>query len=157
MRVRVTTLFVFVNTPSIMPTFATKTRSSRLPVQELVDAILDYLHDRKDLAACALVSHSFCHRAQSRLFRDIALDNGKLSRLVNKAQRLADILSTSPHIVDHIRTIRINTVRCQFSATSAGRTCILRHSSASGMRCAPPQYGYGRQCPIDTASFVPSG
>ncbi|KAJ7114897.1 hypothetical protein C8R44DRAFT_880958 [Mycena epipterygia] len=89
--------------PSIMPTFATETRSSRLPVQELVDAILDYLHDsRQDLTACALVSHSFVHRTQSHLFRSIALDvdeehcAGMSMPLVEKAQRLADILATSP-------------------------------------------------------------
>ncbi|KAJ7114892.1 hypothetical protein C8R44DRAFT_740239 [Mycena epipterygia] len=99
-----------------MSTFATETRSSRLPVQELVDAILDYLHDsRQDLTACSLVSHSFVHRAQSHLFRSIALDvdeehrAGMSMSLVEKAQRLADILATSPHLVVHIRTLSSTT------------------------------------------------
>ncbi|KAJ7114853.1 hypothetical protein C8R44DRAFT_880920 [Mycena epipterygia] len=95
-----------------MPAFNNETRSSRLPVQELVDVILDYLHDsRADLTASALVSHSFVHRAQSHLFHNISLDyqpphpaDMSIS-MVDKAQRLADILATSLHLADHIRTL----------------------------------------------------
>ncbi|KAJ7909150.1 hypothetical protein B0H13DRAFT_2015103 [Mycena leptocephala] len=76
--------------------------ASSLPVQEIWDEVLDYLHDaRKDLLFSALVCRSFVARAQRHLFHSIVIASNRHQTTI-AATELAEILSSSPHLIDYI-------------------------------------------------------
>ncbi|KAJ6481332.1 hypothetical protein C8R47DRAFT_1135416 [Mycena vitilis] len=91
--------------------------TGRLPVQELIDTVVDYLHDSPQaLASCARASKVFVYRAQAHLFASVNLVDGgedgeeygsELGEL-RKTERLADTLLTSIHLAEHIRTLHVN-------------------------------------------------
>ncbi|KAF7307612.1 hypothetical protein MIND_00556400 [Mycena indigotica] len=77
--------------------------------------VVDYLDHIPGLKACALVCSRFCYWAQSRLFRKIGTGYETLpgsppepSRCMRRVHRLLAILENSPHIISHIRTLRIH-------------------------------------------------
>ncbi|KAJ7670729.1 hypothetical protein DFH06DRAFT_1369754 [Mycena polygramma] len=76
-----------------------------------------YLHNSPQaLASCARASKVFVYRAQAHLFASIDLvdggddgeEYGPESRALRRTERLAEMLSTSPHLADHIRTLHVN-------------------------------------------------
>ncbi|KAJ6543100.1 hypothetical protein B0H19DRAFT_1239228 [Mycena capillaripes] len=75
-----------------------------LPVQEILDQILDFLDRARDLKSCAMASRSLTPRAQFHLFHDIILakPNDDPRRFDNGAacHRLFSILATSPHLAE---------------------------------------------------------
>jgi hypothetical protein len=73
---------------------------SPLP-QELFDAIIDEIHDKETLKACALVGSSFLPPSQRRIFRKVALGLGRHSR------DTAAALAESPHLVSYIRDLSL--------------------------------------------------
>ncbi|KAJ7025637.1 hypothetical protein C8F04DRAFT_1127600 [Mycena alexandri] len=73
--------------------------------QELVDLILGET-DRDNLKSCALVARSFRPTSQKLIFSDLTiLPSGRDSILA--LQRLADVLSASPHLALHVRTLHL--------------------------------------------------
>ncbi|KAJ7832093.1 hypothetical protein B0H14DRAFT_3463704 [Mycena olivaceomarginata] len=73
---------------------------SPLP-QELFDAIIDEIHDKETLKACALVGSSFLPPSQRKLFRKVRL--GGSSGLGRRSRNTAAALAESPHLVSYIR------------------------------------------------------
>ncbi|KAJ7368580.1 hypothetical protein DFH08DRAFT_831749 [Mycena albidolilacea] len=77
--------------------------------QELVDECLGQL-SAIDLKACALVCRSWSHSAQRALFKDVFVvvpeDNVNASG-GNLSNRLEETLRTSPHLIRHIRSLRL--------------------------------------------------
>ncbi|KAJ7800350.1 hypothetical protein B0H14DRAFT_3490747 [Mycena olivaceomarginata] len=71
---------------------------ARLP-QELFDAIIDEIHDKETLKACALVGSSFLPPSQRKLFRKVRL--GRRSRDREAA------LAESPHLASYVRHLTI--------------------------------------------------
>ncbi|KAJ6534123.1 hypothetical protein B0H19DRAFT_1271865 [Mycena capillaripes] len=81
-------------------------------VQELIDAMIYFLHGSVPaLRACALVSQSWVHPAQSLLFCEITFAETGPDRAVETATlwaRLKNVLEGSPHLVRHIRRLCIH-------------------------------------------------
>ncbi|KAJ7673897.1 hypothetical protein DFH06DRAFT_1319013 [Mycena polygramma] len=78
--------------------------------QELVDYCIAFLCDSpRDLMSCALVSCSWVHPAQARLFWDIRFILG-LTLSDIRWERLNRTLLISPHLTRHIRRLRVNIV-----------------------------------------------
>ncbi|SJK96994.1 uncharacterized protein ARMOST_00243 [Armillaria ostoyae] len=66
-------------------------------LQELIDKIIDYLHDLPSaLKACSLVSHQFYPRTRVHLFRNVNLES----------VRVFDIARDSPHLLQCIKRIQ---------------------------------------------------
>ncbi|KAJ7466636.1 hypothetical protein B0H11DRAFT_57783 [Mycena galericulata] len=88
----------------------------RLEVQELLDAIIDHLRDSQDdLKSCSLVCRSFLHHTQSLFFHTVKIASyGKSS-----GKRLAEILSSSPHLIRHIRNLECDVL----ALSSIARIC----------------------------------
>ncbi|KAJ7311685.1 hypothetical protein DFH08DRAFT_449361 [Mycena albidolilacea] len=81
--------------------------ASSLVVQELWDAIIDYLHDSpKDLLSSALVCRAFVHRAQIHLFHSIVIASDRDPGAVPAIQ-LSSILAHSPHLIRYICDLTI--------------------------------------------------
>ncbi|KAJ7776924.1 hypothetical protein DFH07DRAFT_1056588, partial [Mycena maculata] len=76
--------------------------ASALHIQEMLDAIFNYLQDSPDdLKSCSLVSRSFCRAAQSLLFRSVRVTSyGRSS-----GNRLTTMLASSPHIIQYIHVL----------------------------------------------------
>ncbi|KAJ7134025.1 hypothetical protein C8R43DRAFT_1022216 [Mycena crocata] len=68
--------------------------------QELVEVIVDEVHDESSLKACALVSSCFLSASQRNLFRSLTLDTGRTPEWCNR-------LAESPHIALHISALAI--------------------------------------------------
>ncbi|KAF8209595.1 hypothetical protein K438DRAFT_1753939 [Mycena galopus ATCC 62051] len=78
-----------------------------LDVAELVVHCLTYLHSPRDLKACALVSRLWVYAAQSRLFAAPNITK-RSTRIPELAWGLLlDTLTSSPHLVSHIRHLVI--------------------------------------------------
>ncbi|KAJ6534195.1 hypothetical protein B0H19DRAFT_1185498 [Mycena capillaripes] len=90
-----------------------------LTVQELVDHCVDFLRDsNSDLKACALVSRSWVHPAQSHLFR-------KSSRSMTQTSwaRFLETLEASTHLIPHVRHLHINLHRNRVSIPALSQIC----------------------------------
>ncbi|KAJ6628006.1 hypothetical protein B0H10DRAFT_321069 [Mycena sp. CBHHK59/15] len=81
--------------------------------QELIDVVVDELHaDMASLAACALSFRTMVASAQMHLFYKVTLapppaaSKGGLKK-ASQCQRLAKILSSSPHLIPLIKDLRI--------------------------------------------------
>ncbi|KAJ7748229.1 hypothetical protein B0H14DRAFT_2984100 [Mycena olivaceomarginata] len=122
--------------------------------QELIDAIIDEFPLRLDsisdlpdpetkrtLQSCALVSRSFLQRCQMRLFSRISVWDSYLPTFPLACQRLAAVLSSSPHLAGYIQTLELlydadNSVLVEFvprilSAVTAVETLqLVRHVDA---------------------------
>jgi hypothetical protein len=80
-------------------------------VQELVDTIVYLIRGSgPDLRACALVSRSWVHPAQSHLFREC-----RFTQILNEKRyrpemwaRLKQTLEISPHLISHIRHLNLH-------------------------------------------------
>ncbi|KAJ6491927.1 hypothetical protein C8R45DRAFT_1095997 [Mycena sanguinolenta] len=70
-----------------------------LCIPELVEASIYHLNIPRDFAACALVSRLWVHAAQSRLFR---------APSISKWHPFLNTLSSSRHLIPHIRHLRIH-------------------------------------------------
>ncbi|KAJ7805009.1 hypothetical protein B0H14DRAFT_3883170 [Mycena olivaceomarginata] len=76
--------------------------------QELIELILGNTDsaDKQTLKSCALVARSFRPLSQKLLFSDLTiLPAGRDS--IAALQRLADVLSASPHLALHVRTLHL--------------------------------------------------
>jgi hypothetical protein len=76
--------------------------------QELIDLILGKTDsaDEETLKLCALVARSFRSTSQKLIFSDLTiLPSGRDS--IPALQRLADVLSESPHLALHVRTLHL--------------------------------------------------
>ncbi|KAJ7618657.1 hypothetical protein FB45DRAFT_932155, partial [Roridomyces roridus] len=71
-----------------------------LKLAEILDHTLSFIDLRRDLLTSALVSRSWVHPSQSRIFASIYL-------IGEHGRRLIAVLGTSRHLVDHVLTIRI--------------------------------------------------
>ncbi|KAJ6487173.1 hypothetical protein C8R47DRAFT_517153 [Mycena vitilis] len=78
---------------------------SSLPVQEMWDQIIDELNTRTDLQSCSLTCRAFAARAQSHIFRRIAIRQKRSRDAKTLAKELADIIATSPHLISYIRIL----------------------------------------------------
>ncbi|KAJ7480250.1 hypothetical protein B0H11DRAFT_2280582 [Mycena galericulata] len=88
----------------------------RLEVQELLEAIIDHLRNSQDdLKSCSLVCHSFLHHTQSLLFHTVKI----ASYGISSGKRLAEMLSSSPHLIRHIRTLECDVL----ALSSIARIC----------------------------------
>ncbi|KAJ7607664.1 hypothetical protein FB45DRAFT_947443 [Roridomyces roridus] len=73
-----------------------------LELPELLDQTLGLVHARRDLCASALVSRSWVHPAQSRLFSSVELRSGSREMAL-----LLPILQHSPHLVQFISALAV--------------------------------------------------
>ncbi|KAJ7814298.1 hypothetical protein B0H13DRAFT_2293743 [Mycena leptocephala] len=74
---------------------------SPLKIPELLDHIISFLDDEEDFHACSLISRSWVHSAQSRIFSevdifDVDTNSGWLAKFKD-----------SPHLVGYVSTLRI--------------------------------------------------
>ncbi|KAJ7507063.1 hypothetical protein B0H11DRAFT_1903059 [Mycena galericulata] len=71
--------------------------------QELVDYIVDYLHDSpRDWPACALVARSWVYPTQSHIFRSVRLVSTR-QRNEHLWARFEALTKASPHLIRHVR------------------------------------------------------
>jgi hypothetical protein len=82
-----------------------------LPIQELWDEVIDSIHDSTvDLKSTSLVCRSFVARAQSHIFRQIALFATKAPRTTGDvAARLRNLMAFSPHLISHVQVLYLPT------------------------------------------------
>ncbi|KAJ7615893.1 hypothetical protein FB45DRAFT_934864 [Roridomyces roridus] len=82
---------------------------SPLDVPELLYHCLHPLqHSGADIAACALVSRSWAYPAQALLFADVIRDENRgFRRYIDQWERLIEVLESAPHLVHHIRRLRV--------------------------------------------------
>ncbi|KAJ7120308.1 hypothetical protein C8R44DRAFT_174254 [Mycena epipterygia] len=74
--------------------------------QELIDLILGKTDSAETLKSCALVARSFRPPSQKLIFSGLTiLPSGRDS--IPALQRLADVLSASPHLAVHVRTLHL--------------------------------------------------
>ncbi|PBK73438.1 hypothetical protein ARMSODRAFT_634022 [Armillaria solidipes] len=67
--------------------------------QELIDKILDYLHDSPSaLKACSLVSRKFYPRTRVHLFREAGCDDPKSARIFDIARDSPELLQCIKHV-----------------------------------------------------------
>ncbi|KAK7022675.1 hypothetical protein R3P38DRAFT_2961736 [Favolaschia claudopus] len=79
---------------------------SPLDVQELVDLCIDHLFDDPEtLASCSLVARSWVDAAQAKLFCAPHLTNCEVVSSNRIALKLHKVLSTSPHLLRHVRSM----------------------------------------------------
>ncbi|KAJ6603414.1 hypothetical protein DFH09DRAFT_393780 [Mycena vulgaris] len=82
-----------------------------LPVQELLDHIIELIPKQADLKSIALASPSFCQTAQSLIFRHIVLhhdgDDNIDAMSHRRCQRLKHGLMRSPHLAKYIHSVSI--------------------------------------------------
>ncbi|KAL0960420.1 hypothetical protein HGRIS_005463 [Hohenbuehelia grisea] len=72
--------------------------------QELVDQILDYLHDSPNaLKACSFVSRSWLRTCRIHLHRQLCLESPSQPEDLPKFQRSCQLLASSPHLAPFIR------------------------------------------------------
>ncbi|KAJ7176236.1 hypothetical protein C8R43DRAFT_975267 [Mycena crocata] len=90
--------------------------------QELIDRIIaENATDKKTLTSCALVCRAFCSPSQAQIFDhlDCGLKRATLkpsvdypgcmeyAAIANDLDRLRVLLSNSPHLIEHIRSLKI--------------------------------------------------
>ncbi|KAJ7339233.1 hypothetical protein DFH08DRAFT_812623 [Mycena albidolilacea] len=85
-------------------------QSNPLDIQELLDHCLSYLHSLRDLKSCAQVSPSWVYAAHSRIFRAPDITNGSWKHLL-------EALTSSPHLISHIRRLNIQLHQPQATST----------------------------------------
>ncbi|KAJ7495408.1 hypothetical protein FB451DRAFT_1214051, partial [Mycena latifolia] len=105
--------------------------------QELVDHIIDFLSDSStDLKACALVSHTFVYAAQSHIFNEISIGFGASTpaQFHSLWSRLQATLHVSPHLVQHIRRLRLQPRRISPETLSA--ICNFPFTHLQTLLCA---------------------
>ncbi|KAJ7615489.1 hypothetical protein FB45DRAFT_841928, partial [Roridomyces roridus] len=72
--------------------------------QELIDAIVDEIDDRKALSPTCLAARTFVSPCQKRLFRGIHFV-GYISSSSEYTRRAAELFASSPHLRSHVRTL----------------------------------------------------
>ncbi|KAJ7254624.1 hypothetical protein B0H12DRAFT_1289384 [Mycena haematopus] len=73
--------------------------------QELIDLVLGNT-DKESLKSCALVARSFRPTSQMLIFSDFTILPSGCDN-IPALQRLADVLSDSPHLARHVRTLHL--------------------------------------------------
>ncbi|KAJ7060934.1 hypothetical protein C8F01DRAFT_1083875 [Mycena amicta] len=79
--------------------------------QEILEAILDHVHDRDTLRSCALVASCFLTRSQQRLFR--SMDSMRISRdrphrpPKQQRQTISSIFIVAPHLALYVRDLTV--------------------------------------------------
>ncbi|KAJ7110610.1 hypothetical protein C8R44DRAFT_800331 [Mycena epipterygia] len=107
-------------------------RSSQL-AQELVDHIIDFLHDSQDdLAACALVSRSWTYAAQSQIFQRIAFGLSIQAENARMWARFQGISNASPHLIRYVRRLHVSALREQLSAETFLAICNFPFTNLDG-------------------------
>ncbi|KAF8191027.1 hypothetical protein K438DRAFT_1970773 [Mycena galopus ATCC 62051] len=81
--------------------------TSTFPMQEMWDEVLDCLANPQDFKSSALVCRAFVPRAQAHLFHTIHLRRGGKSPAL-LANRLQELLASSLHLIEYIRTLHID-------------------------------------------------
>lgn len=85
--------------------------------QELIDAIIAQVDDRKTLRACSLVASSSVFPSQSLLFHTIDLDTPRVLSRKKAYARLLHVLTLNPHLGTHVRSLRLGDDSDCFSAS----------------------------------------
>ncbi|KAF7316084.1 hypothetical protein MIND_00126500 [Mycena indigotica] len=78
--------------------------------QELLDAILDQIHDRNTLRACCLSASCLRLRSQQRLFRSMRIPRARRPHRQHKRQQrriIASIFAESPHLAQYVRDLTV--------------------------------------------------
>ncbi|KAJ7662587.1 hypothetical protein DFH06DRAFT_355631 [Mycena polygramma] len=108
---------------------------SAFEVQELVDYILFFLRDsRSDVKTCALVCHSWAYPAQSHLFREITVF--VLPDSEDNLNRWPQVLAESPHLICHIRGLRLVLSMDQSNAPGVSDICNFPFTHLQWVRCS---------------------
>ncbi|KAI0698357.1 hypothetical protein BC835DRAFT_1304847 [Cytidiella melzeri] len=93
---------------------------SRSIPQELVDGIIDCLHDdHASLRVCSLVAPSWTRCAQSNLFRTVLLTCSE------DLERFQERFHRKRHLAFHVRTLRIKVAHEQYEWIRAVPPCLL--------------------------------
>ncbi|KAJ7731564.1 hypothetical protein DFH07DRAFT_151212 [Mycena maculata] len=98
------------SSPSIPLSFHPRMQTPRSPfhIQELLHHCIGPLSGSKsDLKSCALVSRSWVNPAQTRLFMEVETGEGSMQHHQQMWSQLLEILRRSPHLILHIRRLRI--------------------------------------------------
>ncbi|RDB19041.1 hypothetical protein Hypma_014400 [Hypsizygus marmoreus] len=106
--------------------------SSNLP-QELLDKIIDDIHDEKEiLKHCALTSRCLLHCSQSHLFSSIRLSNDTL------VHRLHDVLTDNPIISKHVHELELNPRHWIISSETSLVPLLRMFTSLKSLKVAAP-------------------
>jgi hypothetical protein len=106
-----------------------------LRIPELTDQCMLHLAESKaDLEVCSPVSKSWAFAAQHRLFRAIHLDQKDM------CCRLERTLHASPHLIQHIRRLRIVKNSCTARRGSGGSTTTATARACSQFRSVLPPH-----------------
>ncbi|KAJ7106513.1 hypothetical protein C8R44DRAFT_324759 [Mycena epipterygia] len=116
--------------------------------QELVDHIIDFPYDSpNNWPACALVSRSWTHAAQSHIFRSVRLVSSRSEENERLWTRFHETLDASPHLIRHVRQLDFRSrfylstetfiMICSFPFTHLQRAsvdCFLTPTSAVALQ-----------------------
>ncbi|KAJ7060943.1 hypothetical protein C8F01DRAFT_1141362 [Mycena amicta] len=76
--------------------------------QEILEVILDHVHDRDTLRSCALVASCFLTRSQQRLFRSMRISRDRPHRPPKQQrQTISSILIAAPHLGLYVRDLTV--------------------------------------------------
>ncbi|KAJ6608902.1 hypothetical protein B0H10DRAFT_2066207 [Mycena sp. CBHHK59/15] len=92
--------------------------------QELIDVIVEEVHDSPSLKSCSLVATSFRSPCQRKIYRSLWLYRGSSHRRPSLADGSALIMS-SPHLASYVRDLTVELPKSQ-SGEDAHLECILR-------------------------------
>ncbi|KAJ7221279.1 hypothetical protein GGX14DRAFT_429378, partial [Mycena pura] len=89
---------------------------SAILVQEIWDEIVDHLAlacraeamDMEDLKSASLIGRCFVSRPQSHIFRSISVQNMPRVTARVLAERLLDLMSSSPHLIRYVQALQIH-------------------------------------------------
>ncbi|KAJ7473840.1 hypothetical protein B0H11DRAFT_2036185 [Mycena galericulata] len=109
-----------------------ESEANPLYISELVDHAISFLSSPDDFRACALVSRSWVHPAQSRIFSELAISSNRNDKSLS---RLLAILEDSPHLAGFISTLTIRIVVIEPSYLSRLSLLPYRRLTALSISC----------------------
>ncbi|KAJ7493074.1 hypothetical protein B0H11DRAFT_977219 [Mycena galericulata] len=109
-----------------------ESKANPMDISELVDQAISFLSSPDDFKACALVSRSWVHPAQSRIFSELAISSNRNDKSLS---RLLAILEDSPHLAGFISTLTIRIVVIEPSYLSRLSLLPYRRLTALSISC----------------------
>ncbi|KAJ7473835.1 hypothetical protein B0H11DRAFT_2195505 [Mycena galericulata] len=127
-----------------------ESEANPLDISELVDHTISFLISPDDFRACALVSRSWVHPAQSRIFSEI-----KIISSDQLLSRLLAILEDSPHLAGFISALTIRIVAIVPSYLSRLSLLPYRRLTALSIGCGN-HLGFEESLALQQILSVPS-
>ncbi|KAJ7493077.1 hypothetical protein B0H11DRAFT_2007108 [Mycena galericulata] len=129
-----------------------ESEANPLNISELVDHTISFLTSPDDFRACALVSRSWVHPAQFRIFSKLEISSNRNDKSLS---RLLAILEDSPHLAGFISTLTIRIVVIEPSYLSRLSVLPYRRLTALSITCGN-RLGFKESLALQQILSVPS-